>query len=242
MLLEVLALAGLQVEPGVGKGPDVREQRLNEGVELILWEQRDRGSLLAESLQAPSLCGCGALGTCQPHSHWAVSQCNQKKKLRQRHMPTRDGDPLTTQRVYPHSSRLKIPLAAIFPGQERVGSGWAILEPVLQGDRHLPKVGHLSSTWTFSPLQDLLPPGAEIPPEIPADTVPTRATVSASGAARPQHPGIRPPCLQHTGCSCESCGCLGPLHSLWTSGKLPQFAPVAASSAAGAWPGIQGVL
>lgn len=93
-----------------------------------------------------------------------------------------------------------------------------------------------------SACQDLLPPCAEIPLEIPADAVPTRAAVPASGAARPQHSSVGSPHLQHAGCCHTSCGCLGPLHSLWTSGKLPQFAPVAASPVAGAWPGTQGVL
>lgn len=172
---------------------------------------------------------------------WPVSQRNQKKKLCQRYMPTRDGDPLTTQRGYPHSSRPpQIPLDAIFPGQQPAGSGWAVLEPVSQRDRHLHSFGHLSSTWTLSPFQDLLTPVAEIPPEIPADTVPTGAAVLASGTARPQHPSVGSP--MPAACWALLLELWVPLHSLWTSGKLPQFAPVAANSAAGARPSIQGVL
>lgn len=44
-----------------------------------------------------------------------------------------------------------------------------------------------------SAQQDLLPPGAEIPPEIPADTVSIGAAVRASGAARLQQPSAGSP-------------------------------------------------
>lgn len=45
MLLEVFALTGLQVEPGVGEGTDMGEEGLNEGMKFILRRVRNRQSV-----------------------------------------------------------------------------------------------------------------------------------------------------------------------------------------------------
>lgn len=176
----------------------------------------------------------GALGTCQAHS-----QCKQKEKLWQRHIPRMGSShhselsPFQQNSTNPLGCKSRANTCGEWPGH----AGGSRAEG---GDRHLLAT---SAAPGPSPLCRICSHEVQKPHLksqlmlCPAEPLCWRQVLP--GCHTPV-PG--PPRLQHPGCSRLSCGRLGALHSLWTSGKLPQFAPVAASPAAGAWPGTQGVL
>lgn len=174
-----------------------------------------------------------------------VSVQPEEKAVSEVHAHQGWGSSHHTARFSPFQQTSTNPTGCNFPRpttcREWLGStGASVTEGQAPAQVWLPQQHLDPLPFSGSACQDLLTPGAEIPPEIPADTVPTGAAALASGTARPQHPSVGSP--MPAACWALLLELWVPLHSLWTSGKLPQFAPVAANSAAGARPSTQGVL